>query len=1208
MTRVEPVQSGRDLRALLAQADGDPIQLVRRLEEARGALAQDATEQWELDRIEVGFLGREAARLPRAPALQAAVRAARLAELAVLGRMARSRPDDEAAALFDLTDLAGDSRFEGLSGEADALRAEVQRRAAAVPLGAALREEARERYAALATEEEELSLAHRICRLEECARMLRQLAARGADPEFERLARRMERQACDRRLQQRLARALTPRGAVALELFSLTLLLVVCVLIALEATFEWSDATLQAFRVVDASICAFFIVEFLFKLALAPARLSWFARNALTDLLPAIPAAMLFAPTFVPEGAGDVIWVRVLRFLRITYFARYFQALQPLLRLLRLVLFLVKGLDGLVRRFSPLLNRDFVFFEQGAEAGAEAAEPGRRELLFRAQRREHVLIAAVPADARGGVLTERARAVSDRLSRATPAERPRRRSNVTRDVPVEAAIAQLHALRPDELAQLMPRQDVAALDRVVGVVSTPVVRWLPLLRPLALRRPLPPTPEERVVAFARRIAEYLDRWRARLTWWADVHGIVTGPQVIDRIATAMVKTSQRPAVRLILFGLLFWLVRLLMGERSLPGRVLERFVATPLVVLGSICAVVLALGWWLKKIAGEASEAFKLTSEVSYISLLETCKTRRERQDAEFLARRLFRFEVGHEAAAHAIEAIVDSTRGWPPRGPLDIPQVLQEETNQAALLYLHFLDGALLHASDIKTTEQLLANQSLENVRTAYLGWGRRERRRLRKLSLAEGSLFGGPYMWFSFITESAAVEAAKRITEYNRHCLTLEQRAQDPPAARALAAWLELRRAEVEGREPGRRVAPPRGAVFRTTEFCALDFLAALPDRDAHVERVFGADVLDLLRADRQHMVREIFGMRPLHRLPRSRRSFNAYGAYQARLSRGRVILLPLFVGFACLRLFARAMRRTAGIVREILAPHLAAQPRARGRAPFAVALRKINRMKAPGLLEAMRMRVEFDPAYSGSPTTWSDGFGFEEKSELERDLDFLRLPQRARAPLRALAERSRTRMEVWQATVPRLPQMPTPAGVLQRRLCEQAATIAYATDHERIRTLLAVEGFLHEDLPRLAGRRGLARPLPVRLAAWLLRRGRRHVVDVVIARHWSALALSRRARTNLRGAFDRRAGVVRDVVLAMAQLEPGTDPSAEAARRLAAVYRGESTTNRELTAVRAVQSLTVLDIRNYRELVFRLGGYEQEGEDPAAASALP
>ena len=43
-------------------------------------------------------------------------------------------------------------------------------------------------------------------------------------------------------------------------------------------------------------------------------------------------------------------------------------------------------------------------------------------------------------------------------------------------------------------------------------------------------------------------------------------------------------------------------------------------------------------------------------------------------------------------------------------------------------------------------------------------------------------------------------------------------------------------------------------------------------------------------------------------------------------------------------------------------------------------------------------------------------------------------------------------------------------------------------------------------------------------------------------------------------------------------------------------------------DVLALRAVQSLAVLDIRNYRDLVFRIGAFEADGESPELGRALP
>ena len=279
-------------------------------------------------------------------------------------------------------------------------------------------------------------------------------------------------------------------------------------------------------------------------------------------------------------------------------------------------------------------------------------------------------------------------------------------------------------------------------------------------------------------------------------------------------------------------------------------------------------------------------------------------------------------------------------------------------------MLYLHFLDGAPLHISDGKTTEQLLANQSLENLRQEFLRIDRREKKRLKKLKLDDGSLFSGPYLWFRFITESIAVESAKRIAGYNSFCIPrAQQAAADPEALDEMRRWLQRRRDPRSGRTPKERQAGEGAAAYPTTEFTALDFLGGDPERDRHLAAVFGEEVLEVVRFDRRTMVREIFGTRPINHLPKQERSFNPLRFYERRLSHGRVLLAPLLLVWRFVRTIGWVVGKVRQIVREVLDPEVAMQRREIGEAPFAVALRKIHRMKAPGLL-----RKKADPRARG------------------------------------------------------------------------------------------------------------------------------------------------------------------------------------------------------------------------------------------------
>src|SRR5262249_48121367 len=159
-----------------------------------------------------------------------------------------------------------------------------------------------------------------------------------------------------------------------------------------------------------------------------------------------------------------------------------------------------------------------------------------------------------------------------------------------------------------------------------------------------------------------------------------------------------------------------------------------------------------------------------------FLSLLELSKLRFEEADLAFLARRV----LGSEARAGELLAAVRVARDGMDCGTRGAVGL---DLTGLALLYLHYLDGGVLHESDTKTTHLLLANLALQQIRHR-LGFKKRDWRRLRRLALAEGTVFGGPYLWFRFIVESAALEAGKRIIEYNRYCLSKEQRRRADPA----------------------------------------------------------------------------------------------------------------------------------------------------------------------------------------------------------------------------------------------------------------------------------------------------------------------------------------------------------------------------------------------------------------------------------------
>ena len=118
--------------------------------------------------------------------------------------------------------------------------------------------------------------------------------------------------------------------------------------------------------------------------------------------------------------------------------------------------------------------------------------------------------------------------------------------------------------------------------------------------------------------------------------------------------------------------------------------------------------------------------------------------------------------------------------------------------------------------------------------------------------------------------------------------------------------------------------------------------------------------------------------------------------------------------------------------------------------------------------------------------------------------------------------------------------------------------------------------------------------------------LREGARHPV-ARFARRLGA-RLPARARARLLRLHVRGDEAVRRHIAAWNALPKGTTPE-QRVRELVARFEAEADdTLRDLVVLRTVQSLTVLDVRNYRDLVFRLGRYAEDGEDPGLATALP
>ena len=204
--------------------------------------------------------------------------------------------------------------------------------------------------------------------------------------------------------------------------------------------------------------------------------------------------------------------------------------------------------------------------------------------------------------------------------------------------------------------------------------------------------------------------------------------------------------------------------------------------------------------------------------------------------------------------------------------------------------------------------------------------------------------------------------------------------------------------------------------GEPLTTEHFSALDFLAPDPDRERVVREEFGEEVLAALLEDRRWLIREIFGTRPYHLLPRSERILNPYRMYRQHLAGVRVFAFPLIV--ASRAVFA-AGRQMVRLVAEVLGKSPGTDARLPRTAGFDVAVRKLNRMRKPFFMEALRLRAAIDVEYLGLrlPGVARDPDG----PSLDEDQRFIGATRAERRPLeesRAAAVRDLRRFRTFLA----------------------------------------------------------------------------------------------------------------------------------------------------------------------------------------------
>ena len=1022
---------------------------------------------------------------------------------------------------------------------------------------------------------------------EEARKLLRRLG---------RLAKKLGNAADEARLQLRLERVFGPgrvRWFSRVTFFSLIGLLFLLILDG----FVPEDSEFQHWLLLaDTALCCVFLWEFLVRVLFAPRRLDWVRRHFLTDFLPAIPFGLLMmwsAPKVGAEAAGAswAAWITGLRLVRIPLYARYIRFLRPLVSLGRLLIFWLRGMDRLVSSMAPVLNRKVVLFE-APSAGDRANDTA--------------LGSQIPADHR--VSHDFERLSEEMRKQAAPALLDELRTQVglyrqavqsgacvvdqedleqlasaeAQMMRAEDLLESLENLRAEEVEAHLPSEVVSSLGRILALADLPLLRSLPFIGPV-VRAGKGATSADRVAHAGRCVGGYCNKALAFVAGWADLSGVLTAPQILDRIASAMQRSTQRPAVRLLLFGFLFLLVKLLL--ELLPGSFdmpvfLERFVGIPLLSIGIIALILLVLAKWLKRIAGEASDRLLRSAEARYVNLLELDRRRFEETNR---ARMVDRVLVGNEDDANdldrEIQVAMDELRRVEARrnGQPEQEIVISKRARRLSLLLLDSQDGAFFHGTDTKGCEQFLSHPDLWSLRQEHLKLGAKEERRLGKLDLANGGVFSGPFLWFDLLTHATGLVVARLVSSYNLYLLSLEQRPLASPVEIALHNKLLAGDGDL-------RTEPDEKQPYRSGYFHVLHFLSGDEIWSQEVERDYGPEVLARLQKDRRILVRTIFGTRPLHKLDIQERSLNLFDFYHDKFGGGRILLLPWRLFTAWFKMTWMLGRMAWRSAKDILDPRLARQTGKDHFAPFPVVRRKLYRMKKPLLQEVLLLAARVDPCYLGldehgqvqeTEATWRADVALIDARPSEMDR-FLVIQGNAARRLLYLPG-FLDEIEQWSGQRPE-------GQELTRLRC------AFAMDEQGIASLWAAEERARAWLYAIQD--------PDKIPAGDLPRAESFVRRSELAAGYTRMltflgTLSWRERRHLARCRRRNSGDFRLVCRAFAR-------AGAASPRDAALQTWEHMKLRQalflqrLETLRAITALLVQDLRHHEELLYQLGGY--------------
>ncbi len=1070
-------------------------------------------------------------------------------------------------------------------------------------------------------------------------------AARRSYKKLERMVRRIGHVISDRILARRLDRAFGPAQVKRWEKLVFWLIMLVMLLIVVDhfggpgedlaaESLKTDPTTEQGWREigshiwtgigwtiwVDTLICVVLLWDFMVRLVLSPTRLAYFRRNFITEFLPSLPFGLL-------HGLMAVDKLRFVRTARLVRVARVLRLARPVIRLLRLFLFLARAADRLVERNSWFLNQNIVFATEEEESESTLTLLSRaRNIDSWVATKTSGLLKELPVEAQVTGAYWRMALIEAEFSQhdggvAAANIRRKHAHERVRDLNVDVVVDNLRGLDDNQVAEMV---GVEVAEQLTASLS---FFRLPFLRRFAFARFLlgpsgAPDPLWTTARLGRLAGDALSLVARGVHWFADLYGTITGAQFLDRVGMQLVKATMRPAKRLIIVLVAVGLILALVWLTQIPRLIaavsgISGVLGPAVIVLGLLCFIPLGLGIWLRRIAGQAVDFFDRVSEAQFFALTETTKERNAGHDVEYLVDRVLMPEhvvlTPHEEeetkdkAKRALMAVCRKDDG----ADMEASPLRWAICDAMMLYYRDFIDGAYFHKNDTKIANILVGNLTLENIRRNRLSFDAKLFKRLDRLDIGrnKGGI-SGPRVWFNFITHSVAQHTARLIIEYNQHCIPQDEyEAAEPEDRKIFDDWLARRKRISEARRRNEMItideiqpidSTAGTLLYRTTEFNALNFLTKEEKRDESVCERFGTEVANLLVEDRENLIRDIFGTFPLQELPKSKRTFNPYRFYRRFLARGRVFAFPLVAVWFALKGLRLVMKRVVFIIKDVLNPNDRPLTVSAGRSGFEVARRKIHRMRRPVVMETVRIRALFDVEYLGIPIPGFDEETIRKEDLLVEDLRQLDASERdwesfretktqREKQIRILARFLREQEEAGNVFLEQL-VAGNPHLVGREGQAMRVVATAFVCDYHGVYSVLDAIGELQD----------LVQRLPEEQKRWLRYTRSKKTLERV-QKYWHLFASENsdeRLMGTLAMTLDRRHRASRTHLDSLDEfLPPGVTPEEYVWSILLKAAEKPSSWCEQTIAVRTVQSLGMLDLKGYETVIRELGGYEDE-----------